>query len=117
MAPLRTCPTRGWTRRSSAGVMGPVPWGLFPPSMPSTRAVRGITVEKLPYGPGLHCTIVRQVVFFGRSGDVMIAACAQETLRTGTSTSVVGTILIGPADSPRTTADTTALTTVQRTHT
>jgi hypothetical protein len=47
----------------------------------------------------------------------MIAACAQETLRTGTNTSVVGTNLIGPADSPRTTADTTALTTVQRTHT
>ena len=85
--------------------------------MHATHPARGITVEKLPYGPGLHCTIVRQVVFFGRSGGVMVAACAQETLRTGTNTSVVGTILIGPADSPRTTADTTALTTVQQTHT
>ena len=70
-------------------------------------------MEKLPKGPGLHCTIVRHEVLLDGVEDVMIAACAREAACMGIDTSVVGTILIGSADSPGTTADIT----VQEKHT
>jgi hypothetical protein len=140
MAPLRNRPPRGWTRLSRAGLLRPVPLtfsqgysaGAYPTaeacglahlkarsssSVHSTHAVHGITVENLPKVPGLHCTIVRQEVLLDGVEDVRIAACAREAACMGIDTSVVGTILIGPADSPGTAADTTALTTVQQTHT